>query len=439
MNYYRISLNKILFVFTASLISIFTIPSIVNGAPVGCALDDAQLEAVFEEGFEWATVSPRNVYIQVDTPIYDSITNYLCAGIDPSQIVVHEAADLDESENICLEQAQFFPSSGGSCTNTCFFDPTGLFNGKWVSGSACSDDSVTEKLHTFISVSRPPQNCFDVNQLGLNEALTRCNLAQGPYTQWMEQSDSCERRQQSGEGYSFDQVCFTYEQRQEPDIEDQFGVGTGRDCTYQNEQQCEARFILKYPEESQQISSALCRMIEIPIVDSTGHQSGTDVKWCMNDEGLVGRTEAQIELEAEELANAAEAERLERIRAEQERIFNETKFGGSEGGLVPECGTDGTGKTCGWLEFVQLINNVVTFIIWAAAIAVVLAIFIAGFKLVTARGNSAELAQAKSAIFKAIGGFCVVLLAWLLVSTFMGTFLRQDFIDDDVSNLLENQ
>gem|GEM_PF-4290755 len=158
-------------------------------------------------------------------------------------------------------------------------------------------------------------------------------------------------------------------------------------------------------------------------------------KMCFDATGLTRLTQTEIN---QIIADEAQAER-DRILAIQQAAFDATRFGGSEGGIVPECGENGTGSTCGWIELVALANNIINFIVWAAGIVVVIAIFMAGFRLVTARGNPSELTKAKSALAKAIGGFCVVLLAWLLVSTVMSSFLRPDLVNDPVSNLLENQ
>ena len=163
---------------------------------------------------------------------------------------------------------------------------------------------------------------------------------------------------------------------------------------------------------------------------------------CFDAEGLRKKSDQEIADEEAVLLAELEADRLaelERIRLLQQAAYDGTTFGGVEGGLVPECGEDGKGKTCGWIEFVQLVNNIINFIIWAAAVIMVIVLLLAGFKLVTSQGKPDALASAKTAMGRAVLGFCVVLFAWLLVSTFLQSFLRSDFLADDVVNLLEDQ
>ena len=162
-------------------------------------------------------------------------------------------------------------------------------------------------------------------------------------------------------------------------------------------------------------------------------RSGTILsQMCSNVTGLVKKSDQQIadeeairlaELEAERLA------RLEAIRIRQQQTFDGTTFGGVEG----------TGKICGWIEFVQLANNVINFIIWAAAIIMVIVLLLAGFKLITAQGNASALSDAKKAMGKAILGFYIVLFAWLIVNAVMQSLLRDDFKQDEVVNLLDEQ
>lgn len=92
-----------------------------------------------------------------------------------------------------------------------------------------------------------------------------------------------------------------------------------------------------------------------------------------------------------------------------------------EGQLVPVmCNSP---QTCGTCEFVELINNIIRFIITFATIAATLLIMYSGFRLVISGGNVAAKKSAKDTLTNVIVGYIILLAAFLIVNTFLGVLL----------------
>ena len=103
-------------------------------------------------------------------------------------------------------------------------------------------------------------------------------------------------------------------------------------------------------------------------------------------------------------------------------------------GLVPDCGvtkseTSSTGKEktsvgtpCGFNDFMQLINNVINFLLFVIATPLVAIIFCyAGFLLLTSGGSAERMTKVKSIFFNVVIGYIIALIAWLLVKTILVT------------------
>lgn len=96
----------------------------------------------------------------------------------------------------------------------------------------------------------------------------------------------------------------------------------------------------------------------------------------------------------------------------------------SSGSLVPvQCQSP---ETCGTCEFVELINNVIRFLITFATIAATLMLIYGGFQLVISGGNTAAKQAAKSIIVNVLIGFVLVLAAFLVINTILGLLLPGD-------------
>ncbi len=92
-------------------------------------------------------------------------------------------------------------------------------------------------------------------------------------------------------------------------------------------------------------------------------------------------------------------------------------------GLVPPCNTevDATGSfknPCGINNLLELINNVINFLLFyiSAPLAAILFAY-SGFLLLTGGGESGKRSQAKSIFINVIIGFVVAMAAWLIIHT----------------------
>lgn len=101
-------------------------------------------------------------------------------------------------------------------------------------------------------------------------------------------------------------------------------------------------------------------------------------------------------------------------------------------GIVPEPCTPGVAGCpyvqaevgrYGTCEFVQLINNVISFLVTFASIAAVLLIIYGGFQLVVSAGNVSAKQAAKSILVNTLIGYVIILAAFLIVNTILGVLL----------------
>ncbi len=83
-------------------------------------------------------------------------------------------------------------------------------------------------------------------------------------------------------------------------------------------------------------------------------------------------------------------------------------------GIVPCDGPD-----CQTCHFIQLGNNILTWIVGVMATICAIVIAVAGLKMVTAGGDTGAISNAKSMITNVIIGFVILLAAWLIVDTVM--------------------
>jgi hypothetical protein len=88
------------------------------------------------------------------------------------------------------------------------------------------------------------------------------------------------------------------------------------------------------------------------------------------------------------------------------------------GGLVTCSGPD-----CNMCHFVDMINGIVDWLFGFLVLAAVLALMVAGFRLVVSAGNESAWTSAKSMFTNIIIGFVIVLSAWLIIDTIMKAFI----------------
>ncbi|PCI29644.1 hypothetical protein COB55_01735 [Candidatus Wolfebacteria bacterium] len=95
--------------------------------------------------------------------------------------------------------------------------------------------------------------------------------------------------------------------------------------------------------------------------------------------------------------------------------------GAEEHRLVP-CDDD-----CGFNHLVELVNNIINFLIFYVSIPVAAIVFaVAGFKYVTAAGNESKIKEAHGMFSKVVVGLIIALSAFLIVELITSNLLGDD-------------
>ncbi len=96
--------------------------------------------------------------------------------------------------------------------------------------------------------------------------------------------------------------------------------------------------------------------------------------------------------------------------------------------IVPDCARDSQLYPCGceFVDVMQLVQNIMNFLIYFGTIVLVFILVYVGFLFITSQGNPGTLQRAKSMAMSAVIGFVVMLGGFLIVSTIMSTFANQD-------------
>lgn len=95
-------------------------------------------------------------------------------------------------------------------------------------------------------------------------------------------------------------------------------------------------------------------------------------------------------------------------------------------GLVP-CGGSGQ-PACDFAHFIQLIQNVINFLIKDVAMPLAAILFAwAGIMMFTAGGNEQKTTQAKEIFWWVLVGLIVALSAWLIVSAITSALLKPEY------------
>ncbi len=92
-------------------------------------------------------------------------------------------------------------------------------------------------------------------------------------------------------------------------------------------------------------------------------------------------------------------------------------------GLVP-CGGEGE-PVCDTCTLMQLVNNVIAWLVAILGTIAAIIIVYAGFKLVTAGGNGHAREDAKEMITNILIGYTIVLAGWLLIDTALKALLNE--------------
>lgn len=97
--------------------------------------------------------------------------------------------------------------------------------------------------------------------------------------------------------------------------------------------------------------------------------------------------------------------------------------------IIPECGNIVGGKIdkeCGYAELIQLVNNIINWIVWISVPTAAAVFAWAGFKYMTT-GVVDQKAAAKAMLQKVFIGFVAILAAWIIITTITKALLSDKF------------
>jgi hypothetical protein len=87
-------------------------------------------------------------------------------------------------------------------------------------------------------------------------------------------------------------------------------------------------------------------------------------------------------------------------------------------GLVP-CGGEGQ-NPCTWCHLMQLIKNVINFLMYIVFPLAAIMIVVGGIMIMTAGGSTERVAKGKEIVTAAVVGLLIALLSWLIIDTIIG-------------------
>lgn len=87
------------------------------------------------------------------------------------------------------------------------------------------------------------------------------------------------------------------------------------------------------------------------------------------------------------------------------------------------------GNACNACKLVQLVNNVIQFLIFIAVLLGTLMFILAGFKFVTAGGNAGQIKEAKKMFVDVTIGMIIVLTGFLIVDTVMKVLVGNSLLN----------
>ena len=103
----------------------------------------------------------------------------------------------------------------------------------------------------------------------------------------------------------------------------------------------------------------------------------------------------------------------------------------AQNSIIPDCKGDtilDPSPDCGYNDFLQLIKNIINWLILFSFPVAALVFAWAGFKYMTT-GISDQKSAAKSMLVKVFIGFVIILASWLIVNTILSALLNPDFTD----------
>jgi len=90
----------------------------------------------------------------------------------------------------------------------------------------------------------------------------------------------------------------------------------------------------------------------------------------------------------------------------------------AEAALVP-CGTSTT-PPCTWCHLMQLVKNIINFMMYLVFPLAAIMIVIGGIMIMTAAGSTERVAKGREIVTAAVTGLLIALLAWLIIDTIIG-------------------
>lgn len=86
-------------------------------------------------------------------------------------------------------------------------------------------------------------------------------------------------------------------------------------------------------------------------------------------------------------------------------------------GIVPSCPIVNGSPQCGWTEFNQLIENVMSFLLTVSIPLAIVVIIYGGFLFMTSGGSEQRITKGKQAMLSAIIGLAIVFGSYIIITT----------------------
>lgn len=158
-------------------------------------------------------------------------------------------------------------------------------------------------------------------------------------------------------------------------------------------------------------------------------------------------TQSDIDVAARDLQNALNTFELSKVPATSNSTTQKTSNKDTENieknGIVPRCNNlaDGldevTGQykvPCDFNFFMELINNVIKFLLFVIATPLIaLILMYTGYLYLTAGGNSGQVEKVRHILLNAVVGYVIALAAWLIVNTIISVVK----IDPTINTFME--
>jgi type IV secretory pathway VirB2 component (pilin) len=97
--------------------------------------------------------------------------------------------------------------------------------------------------------------------------------------------------------------------------------------------------------------------------------------------------------------------------------------------IVP-CGV-GDGEKCNFCDGYELVNNIITFLLFIMTFIAIVSVAIGGLMIVAGGSKESWRTNGKDAVRYAIIGIVIALAAWLIINTIMGTLASNTFRSTD--------